>query len=110
MSTVTVYIDLPLFAPPGETFALATGEVAVSFVPTHLDTFPWPAEWAQAHPTYVLPDHGAVLGARPWKGSGSAEMHVSLCGFVFESQEEAVECATFLQSLGLQLHDLRSEA
>ena len=106
----TVYIDLPLFSPPDVPFGLATGEVAVPFVPTHFDTFPWPDEWVAAMPSYFSKEHGAVLGAGPWSEPGVATAHVSLCGFVFEDPQEAQECALFLESLGLEFHKLGTEA
>ena len=106
----TVYIDLPLFSPPGTSFGLAVGEIEVPFVPTHSDAFPWPEEWTAASPDYFSKENSAVLGSVKWSGSGQAEFHVSLCGIVFQSQSDAAECARLLESLGLQFHDLRSEA
>ena len=107
---ITVYIDLPLFSPPGDIFGLATGEVEVPFVPSHAETFPWPDDWANTKPAYFSKEQSAVLGADPWERPGRAKTHVSLCGIVFAAQQEARECALFLGSLGLQFHDLRNEA
>ena len=107
---VTVYIDLPLFSPPKDFYGLAIGEVEVPFVPSHTDIFPWPDSWASAKPAYFSKEQSAVLGACPWNGEGCAEAHVSLCGFVFDNPQEAAECVSFLESVGLQFDDLRNEA
>ena len=107
---IAVYIDLPLFAPPDAPYVLATGELNLPFVPSHTDSFPWPSEWTAALPTCFSKENGAVLATTPWSGGGSAQSHVSLCGIVFEDQLQAQACAQYLESMGLQIHDLRAEA
>jgi len=91
-----VRIHVPVFSSPTSAFGNATGDMEIAHLPNPEEAFPWPAAWLAEKPAYFSPEQRQVWSVSDVGG----QLSVLLAGIVCHSNEEARDCAAFLENRG----------
>jgi hypothetical protein len=91
-----VHVGVSLFPSPTTALGNVSGQIEVLKLPRAQEAFPWPDPWVLAHPSWFSPEQSRIVGVTEVNGLPL----VVLDGIVFPSEQEARECALFLESAG----------
>jgi hypothetical protein len=91
-----IHVGVSLFPSPTTALGNVSGQLEVQELPRVEEAFPWPKPWVVAHPSWFSPEQSRIVGVTEVNGLTLVVLH----GIVFHSEQEARECAMFLESAG----------
>ena len=91
-----IALGVSLYSSPTTALGNVSGQFEVQELPRAQEAFSWPRPWVLAHPSWFSLDQSRIVGVTEING----QPLVVLDGIVFSSEEEARQCASFLEITG----------